>query len=148
MPLKYYKWKYGLHDIEVIGLMIGARGIITTFFKSFYMRFNIKEEITKKEVQFTIRSSICILWTEPWHKHKSWSAKLKSISHYLFSSLRHRKRENCDYYLNGPWVAGRWLLWLSSFRMLSSFFHPLDLAVTNNQQKYTSWAKEHQENKY
>lgn len=58
----YYKENYCLHSIEVIGLMIGERGAVASF-KSFCMRFNMKEEILliKKVVQFSIQSSIFIL---------------------------------------------------------------------------------------
>ena len=59
--IPYYKEKYGLVDIEVIGLMIGARGTITSFFKNFCGKFNIKEAVIKRIVQSTVRGSIGIL---------------------------------------------------------------------------------------
>ncbi|KAL1446364.1 hypothetical protein WDU94_005663, partial [Cyamophila willieti] len=57
----YYKEKYGLNEIEVRGLLIGARGTITSFFKSFSAEFNISEASQKIISQSVIRSSILIL---------------------------------------------------------------------------------------
>ncbi|KAI5753643.1 hypothetical protein M8J77_002061 [Diaphorina citri] len=59
--VSFYKEKYKLIDIEVMGLLIGARGTITTFFKDFCIKFSIKEDTIKKIVQTTVRGSIGII---------------------------------------------------------------------------------------
>lgn len=59
--IPYYKNKYGLQEIEVIGLMIGARGSLTSMFILFCERFNIPKDVMKQIVLCTVRSSIAIL---------------------------------------------------------------------------------------
>ncbi|KAI5721493.1 hypothetical protein M8J77_021497 [Diaphorina citri] len=59
--IPYYKEKYGLQDIEVIGLLIGARGSITSRFIEFCQRFNIHQDSMKNIVHSIVRSSIEIL---------------------------------------------------------------------------------------
>ena len=57
----YYKEKYQVEDIEVVGLLIGARGTITAFFRDFCKRFNIPESCMKTIAQAAVRGSINIL---------------------------------------------------------------------------------------
>lgn len=59
--IAYYKDKYQLHEIEIIGVMIGARGTVTTFCKKFCERFHIREAVIKDIVQTAVRGSINIL---------------------------------------------------------------------------------------
>uniref|UniRef100_A0A8D8XC72 Uncharacterized protein n=1 Tax=Cacopsylla melanoneura TaxID=428564 RepID=A0A8D8XC72_9HEMI len=59
----YYKEKYGLNEIEVVGLLIGARGTITSFVKNFAVQYNISEAALKNISQSVVRSSILILRT-------------------------------------------------------------------------------------
>ncbi|KAI5731459.1 hypothetical protein M8J77_010249 [Diaphorina citri] len=59
--IPYYKEKYGLSEIDVRGLFIGARGTITSFFKSFAVEFNISESTLKCISQSVTRASILIL---------------------------------------------------------------------------------------
>uniref|UniRef100_A0A8D8W4U5 Reverse transcriptase n=1 Tax=Cacopsylla melanoneura TaxID=428564 RepID=A0A8D8W4U5_9HEMI len=61
LSVTHYKEKYSLEEIEVVGLMIGARGTITSFFINFCKRFNINQETMKRIVHATIRSFIHIL---------------------------------------------------------------------------------------
>ena len=53
-----------LNNIEVIGLLVGARGTITTFFENFRKQFGIPKKVTEEIVIAVIRGSYQI-----YHNH-------------------------------------------------------------------------------
>jgi len=53
--------KYQLKQIEVIGLMIGARGTIPKFFEDFRKRFQLPKDLIHKIVMNVLRGSCNIL---------------------------------------------------------------------------------------
>ncbi|PSN47956.1 hypothetical protein C0J52_10319 [Blattella germanica] len=55
------KNKYQLKDIEVLGLMVGARGTITSQFVQFCRQFNLDKNFIKEIAISTLRDSITIL---------------------------------------------------------------------------------------
>ena len=55
--IPYFQAKYGLQNIEVIGLLVGARGTIPTFFETFRNRFKIPKATVQDIVIATIRGS-------------------------------------------------------------------------------------------
>ena len=56
-----YKNKYQLKDIVVLGLMVGARGTITSQFVQFCRQFNLDKNFIKEIAISTLRDSITIL---------------------------------------------------------------------------------------
>ena len=60
----YFQAKYKLHNIEVIGLLVGARGTITTFFENFRKQFGIPKKVIDDIVISVIRGSYQI-----YHNH-------------------------------------------------------------------------------
>ena len=57
--IPYYKKKYKLQDIDVIGLMIGARGTITAFFfRKFCLQYNLGTSFIQSVTQAVIKDSI------------------------------------------------------------------------------------------
>ena len=60
----YFQAKFKLNNIEVIGLLIGARGTITTFFENFRKQFKIPKKVTEDIVIAVIRGSYQI-----YHNH-------------------------------------------------------------------------------
>jgi len=56
----FFQNLYGLNDIEVIGLMVGARGTITSFFENFRKRFKIEKSVIEEIVINVIRGSVQI----------------------------------------------------------------------------------------
>ena len=59
--IQYYRKKYHLTSIEVVGLMIGARGTIPDFFVKFCRRFKIHNAFIKKVALCTLKWSLLIL---------------------------------------------------------------------------------------
>ena len=59
--IPYYKTSYKLLDIEVIGLMVGARGTITKHFVSFWKRFNLPSATLQDIALETLKRSLQIL---------------------------------------------------------------------------------------
>ena len=59
--IPYYLEKYKLTDIEVIGLMVGARGTIPRLFVNFCRRFNINKTSIYNIALAAIKGSIKIL---------------------------------------------------------------------------------------
>ena len=59
--IPFFKDKYGLTDIEVIGLFIGARGTITVEFENFRTKFDISKELRNNVALSVIKSSVQIL---------------------------------------------------------------------------------------
>lgn len=55
--IPYFQQKYALGNIQVIGLLVGARGTITQFFEDFRKRFNIPKAVVQDIVIATIRGS-------------------------------------------------------------------------------------------
>jgi len=53
--------RYDLNNIEVIGLMIGARGTITTFFEDFRKKFNLPTSLREKIVTIVLKGPSSIL---------------------------------------------------------------------------------------
>ena len=53
--------KYGIKNIEVIGLMIGARGTVPKRFQDVCKKFNLTKTFTEDVALLTIRSSVQIL---------------------------------------------------------------------------------------
>ncbi|KAJ4428045.1 hypothetical protein ANN_24059 [Periplaneta americana] len=57
----YFKVKYQHEDIEVIGLLIGARGVIPKFFESFRKTFELPQTITTDIITSVLKRSCQIL---------------------------------------------------------------------------------------
>ncbi|KAJ4441377.1 hypothetical protein ANN_11232 [Periplaneta americana] len=57
----YFKAKYQLEDIEVIGLLIGARGVIPKFFESFRKTFELPQTLTADIITSVLKRSCQIL---------------------------------------------------------------------------------------
>ncbi|KAJ4449704.1 hypothetical protein ANN_01108 [Periplaneta americana] len=57
----YFKAKYQLEDIEVIGLLIGARGVIPKFFESFRKTFELPQSLTADIITSVLKRSCQIL---------------------------------------------------------------------------------------
>ncbi|KAJ4450747.1 hypothetical protein ANN_02177 [Periplaneta americana] len=57
----YFKAKYQLEDIEVIGLLIGARGVIPKFFESFRKTFELPQTFTADFITSVLKRSCQIL---------------------------------------------------------------------------------------
>jgi len=55
------KEKFNLESVEVIGIMIGARGTIPKFFEDFRRRFNLPKQINTSIVDSVIKDSVYIL---------------------------------------------------------------------------------------
>ena len=61
LTTQYYRKKYHLTSIEVVGLMIGARGTITDFFVKFCRRSKIHNAFIKKVARCILKGSLLIL---------------------------------------------------------------------------------------
>ncbi|KAJ4448116.1 hypothetical protein ANN_10128 [Periplaneta americana] len=59
--IPYFMDKYGLQQIEVIGLMVGARGNIPGFFFQTWQRFGIQRNAIDDIVLTALRGSIFLL---------------------------------------------------------------------------------------
>ena len=59
--IPYFKDKYKLADIEVIGLFIGARGTISLDFENFRTKFDLSKEMRNSIALSVIKSSVQIL---------------------------------------------------------------------------------------
>jgi len=59
--IPFFKDKYGLKDIEVIGVFIGARGTISVDFENFRTKFDISKDLRNKVALSVIKSSVQIL---------------------------------------------------------------------------------------
>ena len=59
--IQCYRMKYHLTSIEVVGLMIGARGTIPDFFVKFCRRFKIYNAFIKKVALCALKGSLLIL---------------------------------------------------------------------------------------
>ncbi|PSN53336.1 hypothetical protein C0J52_04109 [Blattella germanica] len=59
--ISYYKNKYQLMDIVVLGLMVGTRGTITSQFVQFCRQFNLDKNFIIEIAISTLRDSITIL---------------------------------------------------------------------------------------
>ncbi|KAJ4450375.1 hypothetical protein ANN_01796 [Periplaneta americana] len=57
----YFKAKYQLEDIEVIGLLIGTRGVIPKFFESFRKTFELPQTLTADIISSVLKRSCQIL---------------------------------------------------------------------------------------
>ncbi|KAJ4432001.1 hypothetical protein ANN_20615 [Periplaneta americana] len=57
----YFKAKYQLEDIEVIGLLIAARGVIPKFFESFRKTFELPQTLTADIITSVLKRSCQIL---------------------------------------------------------------------------------------
>ena len=57
----YYKNKYNLKEINVIGLMVGARGTITTKFVTFCKQYGVTKKTIKQISLSALKDSIKIL---------------------------------------------------------------------------------------
>ncbi|KAJ4431594.1 hypothetical protein ANN_20193 [Periplaneta americana] len=57
----YFKVKYQLENIEVIGLLIGARGVIPKFFESFRKTFELPQTLTADIITSVLKRSCQIL---------------------------------------------------------------------------------------
>jgi len=53
--------KFNLHSIEIIGLYVGARGTISTFFENFRRRFNLSKSMVEDIVISVLKSSTQII---------------------------------------------------------------------------------------
>ena len=56
----YLKTNYNLNEIEVIGLYVGARGTISTFFQEFVNRFSLASSLVNDVMMYALRGSIRI----------------------------------------------------------------------------------------
>ncbi|KAJ4447107.1 hypothetical protein ANN_09107 [Periplaneta americana] len=57
----YFKAKYQLENIEVIGLLLGARGVIPKFFESFRKTFELPQTLTADIITIVLKRSCQIL---------------------------------------------------------------------------------------
>lgn len=55
--IPYFQEKHKLNQIEVIGLMLGARGTITSFFETIRQRFKLKKSIINELIISIIRGT-------------------------------------------------------------------------------------------
>ena len=55
--IPYFQEKYGLGNIEVIGLLVGARGTIPSFFEDFRKKVKLKKDVIQDIVIAAIRGS-------------------------------------------------------------------------------------------
>jgi len=65
----YFKEHYRLSEIEVIGLMIGARGTIPEFFVSFAKRFKLPSSLLLRIVTSVLKDSVHILHNHLYTQH-------------------------------------------------------------------------------
>ncbi|KAJ4439736.1 hypothetical protein ANN_07864 [Periplaneta americana] len=105
----YFMDKYGLQQIEVIGLMVGARGTIPGFFFQTWQRFGLQRKATDDIVLAALRGSIFILRNHLYgilHYHMmkdGWSGEELSPAQGLepgFSALRADALSSSDAGLN------------------------------------------------
>ncbi len=59
--IPFFKQKYKIEDIEVIGLYVGARGTISRFFADFIKSFNLPKSLIQDIVISVIKNSVHIL---------------------------------------------------------------------------------------
>ena len=59
--IPYLKEKYGLEHLEVIGLLVGARGTITQFFKDFSKMFGLRQAVMEQVAITAVKGSSQIL---------------------------------------------------------------------------------------
>ena len=59
--IPYFKDKYKLADINVIGLFVGARGTISLDFENFRTKFDLSKEMRNSIALSVIKSSVQIL---------------------------------------------------------------------------------------
>ena len=59
--IPFFKDKYGLKEIEVLGILIGARGTITVEFENFRTKFDLSKELRNNVALSVIKSSVQIL---------------------------------------------------------------------------------------
>ena len=59
--IPFFQREYGINEIEIIGLFIGARGTIVSFFENFRKRFGLSKGFVKKIVIETLKGSVRIL---------------------------------------------------------------------------------------
>lgn len=59
--INYYKEKYGLEDISVEGILIGARGTITQRFLDVLKLFNLENTIAKEVALIAVKYTIQII---------------------------------------------------------------------------------------
>ncbi|KAL1446313.1 hypothetical protein WDU94_005645 [Cyamophila willieti] len=59
--IQYFRENYQIEDIEVMGLLVGARGAVTKFFEEFRRNFKLPKSLTEKVVISAIRGSCKII---------------------------------------------------------------------------------------
>ena len=59
--IDYFKNKYGLNEITVYGLLIGARGTISSFFEDFRQKFQLTASLRDDIVMSVLKKSCQIL---------------------------------------------------------------------------------------
>ena len=59
--IPYYKTKYNLKKIEIIGLMIGARGTLPNFTNNVLSKFKVKKSTKEEIIRTTLKYSVYIL---------------------------------------------------------------------------------------
>ena len=59
--IPYFKTKYDLNSLEVIGLLIGARGVIPKFFSNFLKQFDLPKTLLEDIVVIVLKRSCQIL---------------------------------------------------------------------------------------
>ena len=57
----YFKTKYDARKLSVVGLFVGARGTITSFFKAFCKKFNLDNLFIDRISMLALKGSISIL---------------------------------------------------------------------------------------
>ena len=65
--IPYFQAQFKLNNIEVIRLLVGARGTITTFFENFRKQFKIPKKVTEEIVIAVIRGSYQIYHNHVYH---------------------------------------------------------------------------------
>lgn len=64
----FFKMSYGLKEVKVIGLLIGARGTITSLFRDFCISFGIPSKLLKIIALSVLKQSIYILRNHLYNK--------------------------------------------------------------------------------
>ena len=59
--IPFFQREYGIEEIEIIGLYIGARGTIVSFFENFRKKFGLSKDFVKTIVIETLKGSVRIL---------------------------------------------------------------------------------------
>jgi hypothetical protein len=69
--IPYFKDKYKIKSMETIGLLVGARGTITTFFENFRKRFKLPQSLSEDVALAAIKGSCQLLHNHLYSKNNN-----------------------------------------------------------------------------